>query len=51
MHQAIIIGTIAIGTIMFGMHLIGVLARPVLHGIEIGDKVMPLLTLKVLPPF
>lgn len=51
MHLAIIIGTIAIGTIMFGMHLIGVLARPVLPDIEIGDKVMPLLTLKVLPPF
>lgn len=51
MHLAIIIGTIAIGTIMFGMHLIGVLARPVLPGIDIGDKVMPLLTLKVLPPF
>lgn len=51
MHLAILIGTVAIGTIMFGMHLIGVLARPVLPGIEIGDKVMPLLTLKVLPPF
>lgn len=51
MHSAIIIGTIALGTIMFGMHLTGVLARPVLPGIEIGDKVMPLLTLKVLPPF
>ncbi|MEG0450096.1 MAG: sodium/pantothenate symporter [Lysinibacillus sp.] len=51
MHLAIIIGTIAIGTIMFGMHLIGVFARPVLPGIEIGDKVMPLLTLEVLPPF
>lgn len=50
MHRAILIGTIAIGTIMFGMHLIGVLARPVLPGVEIGDKVMPLLTLKVLPP-
>ncbi|WP_427107596.1 sodium/pantothenate symporter [Lysinibacillus xylanilyticus] len=51
MHLAIIIGTIAIGTIMFGMHLIGVLARPVMPGVEIGDKVMPMLTLKVLPPF
>lgn len=50
MHRAILIGTIAIGTIMFGMHLIGVLARPVMPGIEIGDKVMPLLTLEVLPP-
>lgn len=51
MHSAIIIGTIAIGTVMFGMHLTGVLARPVIPGIEIGDKVMPMLTLKVLPPF
>jgi sodium/pantothenate symporter len=51
MHSAIIIGTIAIGTVMFGMHLTGVLARPVLPGIDIGDKVMPLLTLKVLPPY
>lgn len=51
MHQAIIIGTIVIGTIMFGMHFIGVLARAILPGIEIGDKVMPMLTLEVLPPF
>lgn len=51
MHQAIVIGTIVIGVIMFGMHLIGVLARAVIPGIEIGDKVMPMLTLEVLPPF
>lgn len=50
LHKAIIIGTIGIGTIMFGMHLIGVLARPVIPGIEIADTVMPTLTLKVLPP-
>lgn len=50
LHKAIIIGTIGIGTIMFGMHLIGVLARPVLPGIEIADTIMPTLTLKVLPP-
>lgn len=50
MHRAIIIGTLVIGTIMLGMHLIGVLARPIIPGIEIGDKVMPTLTLKVLPP-
>lgn len=50
LHRAVLIGTIGIGTIMFGMHLIGVLARPVIPGIDIGDKVMPLLTLKVLPP-
>lgn len=51
MHQAIIIGTFAIGTIMLGMHVIGVFARAILPGIEIGDKVMPTLTLEVLPPF
>ncbi len=50
LHRAILIGTIGIGTIMFGMHLIGVLARPVIPGVEIADTVMPLLTLKVLPP-
>ncbi|KMY48755.1 sodium/pantothenate symporter [Peribacillus loiseleuriae] len=51
MHQAIIIGTFVIGTIMLGMHVIGVFARAILPGIEIGDKVMPTLTLDVLPPF
>jgi sodium/pantothenate symporter len=50
LHRAILIGTIGIGTIMFGMHLIGVLARPVLPGIEVADTVMPILTLEVLPP-
>lgn len=50
LHKAILIGTIGIGTIMFGMHLIGVFTRPVMPGIEVGDKVMPLLTLEVLPP-
>lgn len=51
MHNAIIIGTIVVGFIMLGMHLIGVFARPVLPGVKIGDTVMPLLTMKVLPPF
>ncbi|MEH7413722.1 sodium/pantothenate symporter [Neobacillus drentensis] len=51
MHNAIIIGTIVVGFIMLGMHLIGVFARPVLPGIKIGDTVMPLLSMKVLPPF
>lgn len=49
MHQAIIIGTIVVGFVMLGMHLIGVFARPILPGIENGDTVMPTLTLKVLP--
>ncbi|TFJ91867.1 sodium/pantothenate symporter [Lentibacillus salicampi] len=49
MHRAIIIGTIVVGIIMLNMHLIGVLARPILPGIEVGDKVMPLIALEVLP--
>jgi sodium/pantothenate symporter len=50
MHKAIVIGTLVIGFIMLGMHLIGVFARPILPGIEVGDTVMPTLTLKILPP-
>ncbi|UNL87053.1 sodium/pantothenate symporter [Priestia koreensis] len=51
MHRAMVIGTIVTAVIMFGMHLVGVFARAVLPGIEIGDKVMPTLTLTVLPPW
>ncbi|MBU8730011.1 sodium/pantothenate symporter [Cytobacillus oceanisediminis] len=51
MHRAIIIGTIVVGFIMLGMHLIGVFARPILPGIEVGDKVMPLIAMEVLPPW
>lgn len=51
MHNAIIIGTIVVGFIMLGMHLIGVFARPVLPNVKIGDTVMPLLSMKVLPPY
>jgi sodium/pantothenate symporter len=51
MHHAILIGTVVVGFIMLGMHLIGVFARPVLPGVKIGDTVMPLLSMKVLPPF
>src|SRR5699024_10869340 len=49
MHRAIIIGTIVVGVIMLNMHLIGVFARPILPGIEVGDKVMPLIALEVMP--
>ncbi|MCS0669770.1 sodium/pantothenate symporter [Cytobacillus firmus] len=51
MHRAIIIGTIVVGFIMLGMHLIGVFARPILPGIEVGDKVMPMIAMEVLPPW
>ncbi|WP_181347277.1 sodium/pantothenate symporter [Thalassobacillus sp. CUG 92003] len=49
MHRALIVGTIVVGFIMLNMHLIGVFARPILPGIEVGDKVMPLIALEVLP--
>ncbi|MDY7043850.1 sodium/pantothenate symporter [Virgibacillus sp. M23] len=49
MHRAIIIGTVVVGFIMLNMHLIGVFARPILPGIEVGDKVMPLIALEVMP--
>ncbi|OLS37000.1 sodium/panthothenate symporter [Alkalihalophilus pseudofirmus] len=51
MHRALITGTIVVGFIMLGMHLIGVFARPILPGIEVADSVMPLITLEVLPPW
>jgi sodium/pantothenate symporter len=51
MHRAIIIGTFVVGFIMLGMHLIGVFARPILPGVEVGDKVMPLIAMEVLPPW
>ncbi|MFD2210532.1 sodium/pantothenate symporter [Virgibacillus halophilus] len=49
LHRAIIIGTIVVGVIMLNMHLVGVFARAILPGIEVGDKVMPLITLQVMP--
>ncbi|CAM3133509.1 sodium/pantothenate symporter [Filibacter tadaridae] len=51
MHRALIIGTIVTGFIMLNMHLIGIFARPILPGIEVGDKVIPLIALDVLPPW
>lgn len=49
MHRALIIGTLVTGIIMLNMHLIGVFARPILPGIEVGDKVIPLIALETLP--
>lgn len=51
MHRALVIGTIVTGFIMLNMHLIGIFARPVMPGIDVGDKVIPLLALEVLPPW
>lgn len=49
MHRALIIGTVVTGFIMLNMHLIGIFARPIMPGIEVGDKVIPLVALEVLP--
>jgi len=49
LHRGIIISTIVVGFIMLNMHLIGVLARPVIPGVEVGDTVMPLLAQTILP--
>ncbi|SFE57732.1 sodium/pantothenate symporter [Alteribacillus iranensis] len=49
MHRALIIGTIVVAFMMFGMHLVGVMARPILPGIEVADSVMPMITMEVLP--
>ncbi|WP_422123986.1 sodium/pantothenate symporter [Planococcus sp. X10-3] len=51
MHRALIIGTLVTGIIMLNMHLIGVFARPILPGIDVGDKVIPLIALQTLPPW
>lgn len=49
MHRALIVGTVVTGFVMLNMHLIGIFARPVMPGIEVGDKVIPLIALEVLP--
>ncbi|MCE7793010.1 sodium/pantothenate symporter [Salipaludibacillus sp. CUR1] len=51
MHRALIIGTIVVGFIMLGMHLIGVFARPIMPGVDVPDSVMPMITMEVLPPW
>ncbi|GGE56825.1 sodium/panthothenate symporter [Pullulanibacillus camelliae] len=51
LHRAIIIGTIVVGVIMLGMHLTGAFARTLIPGVTVGDKIMPLVAMKVLPPW
>ena len=50
MHRAIIVGTFVLGFLMLGMHLCGAFGRVIVPGLTVGDKIMPALTLKVLPP-
>lgn len=50
MHRAVILGTFVMGYLMLGMHLCGAFGRVIVPGLTIGDKIMPALTLEVLPP-
>lgn len=49
LKQSIIVGTIVIFIVMFGVHLIGVLARGVFPDITDYDSVIPIITLRILP--
>nr|AAA24276.1 pantothenate permease (panF) [Escherichia coli] len=50
-HRGIIIGTIVVAILMFGMHLAGALGRAVIPDLHVPDLVIPTLMVKVLPPF
>jgi len=50
MHNAMFIGTLVVGFLMIGMHLIGFMGIGVYPGVEVGDKIIPILSLKVLSP-
>ena len=49
-HRGIIIGTIVVAILMFGMHLAGALGRAVIPDLTVPDLVIPTLMVKVLPP-
>lgn len=50
-HRGIILGTIVVAILMFGMHLAGALGRAVLPDLNVPDLVIPTLMVTVLPPF
>ncbi len=50
LHQGIIIGTIVVTFLMFGMHLSGVLGRALDPNLTVSDKIIPTLMLQVMPP-
>ena len=50
LHRGMLIGTIILSIIMFGMHLAGALGRAVIPELTIPDQVIPTLMLHVLPP-
>jgi predicted Fe-Mo cluster-binding NifX family protein len=50
LHRAMIIGTSVVGLLMLGMHLVGVMGVAVAPGVDVGDKIIPILALKNLHP-
>ena len=50
MHNAMFIGTLVVGLLMLITHLIGFMSIPLIPGAEIGDKLIPSISLKVLHP-
>lgn len=50
MHRAMIIGTSIVGILMLGMHLVGVVGAAVEPGVEVGDKIIPILAIKNMHP-
>lgn len=49
-HRGILLGTIVVTVLMFGMHLAGALGRAVMPDLTIPDLVIPTLMIHVLPP-
>ena len=50
LHSGMLIGTVVLSIIMFGMTLSGALGRAILPELTISDQVIPSLMLTVLPP-
>ena len=50
-HRGIIIGTVVVSLLMFGMHLAGALGRAVIPHLNVPDLVIPTLMVQVLPPW
>lgn len=51
LHRGIIIGTIVMALLMFGMHFAGALGRAIIPDLTVPDQVIPTLMVDVLPPF
>lgn len=50
LHRGMVISTLVLGFMMLVVHLLGVFGRVLVPGIDVGDKVIPTLALKLLSP-